>query len=105
MGGLDARYAVAKLGLDGQVLSVTTVGTPHRGSPVADWVASRFGRVMAPVLRGLGIPSDALDDLRTDRCARFNEDVADAPGVRYQSVAGVVRRPCPGREWASTARL
>jgi triacylglycerol lipase len=105
MGGLDARYAVARLGLDRQVLSVTTIGTPHRGSPVADWVSTRFARVLAPVLRGFGIPADALDDLRTDRCTRFNEAVPDVPGVRYQSVAGVCATPWLGREWAYTARL
>lgn len=29
MGGLDARYAIAKLGLAGRVASLITIGTPH----------------------------------------------------------------------------
>ena len=45
MGGLDARYMVAKLGMDRRVLSVTTVATPHRGSSFADWGVSRFARL------------------------------------------------------------
>jgi len=39
MGGLDARYAIARLGLAGKVASLVTVGTPHRGTPVADLTA------------------------------------------------------------------
>src|SRR5688572_2168609 len=37
MGGLDARFMVSRLGMDDRVLTLTTVGTPHRGSPFADW--------------------------------------------------------------------
>src|SRR4051812_15186044 len=36
MGGLDARYLISKLAPAGRVLSLTTVGTPHRGSAFAD---------------------------------------------------------------------
>src|SRR5437879_9812393 len=35
MGGLDARYMIAHLGMAHRVLSLTTLGTPHRGSPFA----------------------------------------------------------------------
>src|SRR3954452_2777798 len=51
MGGLDARYLVSRLGMHDRVLSVTTVGTPHRGSPVADWGVRRFSRLLVPFLR------------------------------------------------------
>src|SRR3954467_1822949 len=44
LGGLDARYAVAKLGLASHVAAVVTVTTPHRGSPFADWVVENLGR-------------------------------------------------------------
>src|SRR5256885_2765355 len=36
MGGLDARYAISRLGLEGRVASLVTVGTPHLGTPLAD---------------------------------------------------------------------
>lgn len=36
MGGLDARYLVAALGGAKHVASITTVGTPHHGSHIAD---------------------------------------------------------------------
>src|SRR5262249_29419491 len=34
MGGLDVRYAISKLGLGDRVATLTTVGTPHLGTPV-----------------------------------------------------------------------
>src|SRR5262249_53560901 len=35
MGGLDARYAITHLGLADRVASLTTMGTPHHGTPLA----------------------------------------------------------------------
>jgi triacylglycerol lipase len=99
MGGLDARYMTAKLGMENRVLSVTTVGTPHRGSSFADWGMARFGRLVIPFFQFLGIPHEAFYDLRTEACRRFNEDVPDVPGVRYFAVAGVCERPWIGPEW------
>ena len=105
MGGLDARYMVSRLGMESRVLSVTTVGTPHRGSAFADWGVSRFARLVEPLLRFLFIPSEAFRDLTTDRCRRFNEDVPDAPGVRYFSVAGRCERDWVGLEWLLPYRV
>lgn len=36
MGGLDARYYVAALGGAKHIASITTIGTPHHGSHIAD---------------------------------------------------------------------
>lgn len=35
-GGTDARYLISKLGYGNRVATVTTISTPHRGTPVAD---------------------------------------------------------------------
>jgi triacylglycerol lipase len=45
MGGLDSRYLVSHLMKDAlfKVLSVTTVCTPHRGSPAADTLVNANG--------------------------------------------------------------
>jgi len=38
MGGLDSRHAISlRLGLAERVLTLTTLGTPHRGTAFADW--------------------------------------------------------------------
>jgi len=88
MGGLDSRYLISRLGLQDQVKSLTTVGTPHRGTTFADWGVRRLSRVLSPIFRAFGVPDDCFFDLTTDACQRFNEDTPDAPGVRYFSVAG-----------------
>ena len=50
MGGLDARYMITKLGMDSRVRSLTTIGTPHRGTAFADWGIRHFGSVLTPFL-------------------------------------------------------
>jgi triacylglycerol lipase len=90
MGGLDARFAVTHLGTAAR--TVTSVGTPHRGSPVADV----FARVMRP---------GAVRDLTTAACARFNQMTPDVPGVRYFSVAGVIGPGWMTAGWAAPHRL
>src|SRR5215469_10984999 len=53
MGGLDSRYLLSKnlLGLDGRVASLSTVSTPHRGSPVADLVLGLLPEIDGKVVR------------------------------------------------------
>jgi triacylglycerol lipase len=99
MGGLDSRYMVSRLGMAERVRSLTTVGTPHRGSAFADWGVQRFGRLVRPLFQLLGISYQAFLDLTTLGCRRFNETVPDAPGVRYLSVAGVCENRWMGPEW------
>jgi triacylglycerol lipase len=88
LGGLDSRYMISRLGMSRRVLSLTTVGTPHRGSAFADWCILRLERLLKPVFKLCGIPTQAFYDVTTARCKEFNEQVPDAPGVRYFSVAG-----------------
>src|SRR5690348_5107610 len=42
MGGLDSRYLVSKLDFAERVTSVTTIGTPHRGSTLGDIASGIF---------------------------------------------------------------
>lgn len=78
MGGLDARYAISRLGLEGRVASLVTVGTPHLGTPLADLALKG---IPASVVR-------ALSDLTVASLERFNREVPDVEGVAYCSVAG-----------------
>jgi triacylglycerol lipase len=88
MGGLDARYMITHLGMRHRVLTLTTLGTPHRGTTFADWSIARFERLLKPVLKLLGIPTQGFYDLTTARCREFNREVPDVPEVRYFSIAG-----------------
>ncbi len=89
MGGLDARYAVARLGLAEHVAAVVTVTTPHRGSPVADWAMRNLGDRLGltRLLEVLHLDFGAIADLTTRRCGVFNQEVANVPGVPYYSVS------------------
>jgi triacylglycerol lipase len=74
MGGLDARYAIACLGMAPRIASLTTIGTPHRGTPLAN----------------LGALA-AIRDLTPRRMAAFNLAVDDAPGVAYGCILTTAR--------------
>jgi triacylglycerol lipase len=88
LGGLDARYALAHLGLANRVRSLVTVGTPHRGTPIANLLHNGpldWARRLAGVL---GMPIEALEWLSTESLEQFNRDVPDVAGVRYACVVG-----------------
>jgi triacylglycerol lipase len=105
LGGLDARYFISKLGGESRVKSLTTVGTPHRGTAFADWGLSRFARFLRPLLRWAGLPDGAFHDLTLDAGRRFNETVPDMPCVRYMSVAGICEKPLLGAQWWLSAAI
>jgi triacylglycerol lipase len=89
MGGLDARYMISRLGMADRVAALVTLSTPHRGSPYADWCLKNLGMKLGAmkVARMLGLDVQAVADLSTESCNRFNDEVADVPGVRYFSVS------------------
>jgi triacylglycerol lipase len=105
MGGLDSRYLISRLGLADRVLSLTTLGTPHRGTAFADWGIRRVERLVRPVFEFLGLSRQAFHDLTTAACSRFNEETPDAPNVRYFSVAGRLCLEWTLPEWQLSHRI
>ena len=91
LGGLDARYALAHFGLASRVRSLVTVGTPHRGTPIADLATEGPLGLARRAIAAMGITLAAVDWLTTAALERFNRDVPDAPGVRYTCVVGGIR--------------
>ncbi len=89
MGGLDARYMISRLGMADRVAALITISTPHRGSPYADWCLKNLGMKLGAmrVARMLGLDVQAIADLSTESCNRFNDTVEDSPAVRYFSVS------------------
>jgi triacylglycerol lipase len=107
MGGLDARYLIAQMGFNRKIASLTTVGTPHRGSPVPGFVFKFLGQgdnllykafeyLVAGFLgKGQRQPTDL--DIRANLWnltpeflkGEFNPMNPDSPDVYYQSYAGV----------------
>ena len=88
MGGLDARYMISRLDMADAVLSLTTLGTPHAGSLVADWVVRNLEWLFRPVFHFFGVATRAFYDMTTASCRKFNEEVPNAAKVHYYSVAG-----------------
>ncbi|MCW5801286.1 MAG: hypothetical protein KIT31_02655 [Deltaproteobacteria bacterium] len=93
MGGLDARYALSRLGLARRVRTLVTIGTPHLGTPIADLASLGAVSWARKMLATIGLPLDALDWLTTAGATRFNAEILDAPGVRYACVVGGMRAP------------
>ncbi|MCH9686010.1 MAG: alpha/beta fold hydrolase, partial [Deltaproteobacteria bacterium] len=100
-GGLDARV-VASVAPD-LVASVTTIATPHYGTPIADLVAGASpndGSVLVDwLVQTLGAPlwdqvgnqtslAEAMWQMSSEGIAQFNAMYPDAPGVLYTSVTG-----------------
>src|SRR4051812_14796193 len=72
LGGLDARYALAHLGLASRVRSLVTVGTPHRGTPLADLATEGPLAMARRAITAIGIPLAAIDWLSTAALEKFN---------------------------------
>lgn len=92
MGGLDARYAISKLGLADRVASLITIGTPHFGTPVADLGAKLSDLLRLKALVGRVVDLDCFYDLTTMKMGSFNHAVRDVPGVAYASVVARIDR-------------
>ncbi len=105
MGGLDARYLITH-GYGDRIASLTTIGTPHHGTPVPDLVFNVLGtrsplfkafEFLAAGFLGKGAykPSDLslrenLWNLSREYIQNyFNVYYHDNPEIYYQSFAGV----------------
>ncbi|WGF88979.1 esterase/lipase family protein [Marinivivus vitaminiproducens] len=101
MGGLDARRIASHLDPEQRVTAVITMGTPHRGSALAEQVPTAKG-FMAWVMRTFDRGGTA--DLTPARMALFNAVTPNRPDIFYASVNGA--RPSgemPFRALAQTA--
>ncbi|HEB80047.1 MAG TPA: alpha/beta fold hydrolase [Rhodospirillales bacterium] len=85
MGGLDSRYAASHLDPDHRVRAVITLGTPHRGAPLADWMLSADGSIPNFFRRRYSRP---LTELTPTACLVRNETMLDREDVYYASYAG-----------------
>jgi triacylglycerol lipase len=98
MGGLDARYLLSRnlCGLATRVATLSTISTPHRGSPVADLLAgpTPLGtqrlvyEIVKDALARQGYAIGGLASLTTGAAMTFNQQCPDAPGVTYLAYAG-----------------
>jgi len=103
-GGLEARMVASSLGMGEYIASITTIGTPHRGSKTIDKLLkapdSLFNIASFAVDNWIGLIGDTKPNFyavckgfSTEYAETFNKDNPDVPGIFYQSFAGVMRTP------------
>jgi triacylglycerol lipase len=97
MGGLDGRTLIARnlqgLSNPGRIASLTTVSTPHRGSPVADLLAGprpddQRRLVYDAISHAVGlldVNAGALANLTTEAASRVPDAAQTHPHIRYRS--------------------
>jgi triacylglycerol lipase len=97
MGGLDCRSLIGRnlLGLaePGRIASLTTLSTPHFGSPVADLLVGSepvgaprlLYKTARQVLGQLGIPIGALEDLTKAGASQIPDVAKTRAHIRYRS--------------------
>ena len=108
-GGLDCRYAMAKLGIAPYVASLTTVNTPHIGCVFADYllhiipakVKNKVADTYNATLKKLGDESPdflaAVSNLTASYCAKLNKELPAPEGVYCQSVGSVLTKSRGGK--------
>ncbi|MDD9950484.1 MAG: triacylglycerol lipase [Zetaproteobacteria bacterium] len=108
MGGLDARWIAAAPENKGVIQSVTTIGTPHYGTPLAA-PALKVSRLLNVFFKSaisvlVFLPQGSKNILETMiesleqvlpqyMKTVFNKLILDVEGVRYLSWGGMVERP------------
>ncbi|KXN86787.1 Lipase 2 [Leucoagaricus sp. SymC.cos] len=96
-GGLDCRYLTTHLKQRKfNILSITTIATPHRGSSFADHFLKTVGLERMPSVLALldllpngGGDGKAFECLTIGAMKEFNEQTPDVDGVRYFSWGAV----------------
>lgn len=108
-GGLDCRYALAKLGISNKVASLTTINTPHNGCLFADYllnkipvaIKNKVANSYNSTLRKFGEESadflSAVNNLTNSYCNELNCELSIPQGVYCQSVGSVLKKATNGK--------
>lgn len=108
-GGLDCRYALARLGMAPYVASLTTINTPHRGCQFADYLLTRAPEALKAkvssayntALKKLGDPEPdflaAVNDLTASACTKLDRALGCPDGVLCQSVGSCLEKARGGK--------
>jgi triacylglycerol lipase len=86
MGGLDVRHLISTIKPDTyKPLSLTTIGTPHRGSPFMDWCAANIGVGTAAAVASAALGAEHTKNLpfslKSPLLSRAVEEKARKEGI------------------------
>lgn len=87
LGGLDARGLLADPAWRKRILSLTTIGTPHLGSFLADFAKLRMGRVYR-LLERMGLDPRGFLDITRLSARRFHRQYPQPTDLPCLSIAG-----------------
>ncbi len=115
-GGLEGRYLISRLGMDDHVSSLTTLGTPHQGTHLADIVVGKLPLPKFATARLVNLYATIIGDRRPDSLRsvvqmtidgmkQFNDEVPDSSKVYYQSYASHVNKEYPNIIWKTMAYI
>ncbi|MBK9328063.1 MAG: alpha/beta fold hydrolase [Sphingobacteriales bacterium] len=115
-GGLEARYIASRLGMDEHISSITTLGSPHQGTHLADIILGRLPLPKFATARLVNLYATLMGDKRPDSLRavvqvttqsmkQFNEEVPDSSKVYYQSYASHVSKEYPNILWKTIAYI
>ena len=103
-GGLDSRYLIWKYDFGSKIASLTTIGTPHRGSEIADLIHKQTMKHTKTSLKALLLYGKLCSDitpalhnvnhqLTTTKMKEFNEKIIMDERVDYHSLYTTMKNP------------
>jgi len=116
-GGLDCRYMIAKMGMGPQVVTLTMLSTPNRGSALSDILLNAVGGTNNHFALGLvdlfamvigdRSPDSARASIEvsTNFMKTFNREILDDPRVYYQSFGCSLLEPVRQPEFRLSYKL
>ena len=98
MGGLDARFLAAQKGFKDRIASVTTIGTPNRGSIMGDIALGILPdtafSTAERLMKLFDSSSEPLKQVTRDFCnSELIKLAPDQPGVAYFSATSAITKP------------
>lgn len=87
MGGLDCRLLASDPSWSRRIISLTTIGTPHLGTSLADMAISRL-RHLLNGLEWLGLDVDGIHQVSTDNMRKLTSDWSEPERTVCMSIAG-----------------
>ena len=108
-GGLDARYAIANLGMDKYIASLAMINTPNHGCLFADYLMTKAPNSLKDkvssgynfTLKKLGDKNPdfiaGVTDLTKPKTEELNKIMPKSKKVYYQAFGSVLKHPTSGR--------
>lgn len=88
MGGLDIRLLATDPAWSKRILSITTIGTPHLGTPLADLAARKLS-LLYQGLEKFGVTLDGLRQISRRHTVQLTADWQEPERAARWSIAGV----------------